>query len=66
MSDPGTKHTACDSTFYRGRKAEVEVASYTDHTLTSEDDSEMAYLLDKCHHVKKYRFQLHISSHSCS
>lgn len=44
----------------------VDAVSYTDHTMTSEDDSEMAYLLDKCHHVKKYRFQLHISSHSCS
>lgn len=34
--------------------------SQTAHTVTSEDDSEMAYSLGKCHHVKSM-FQSHVS-----
>lgn len=34
--------------------------SHTAHTVTSEDDSEMAYSLGKCHHVNTM-FQPHVS-----
>lgn len=49
MSDPGTKHAARGSQLQRGRKAE---ASRPAHTVTSVDDSEMVYSLDKCQRVK--------------
>lgn len=48
------------ASYKRGRKAEVERVSRTAHTVTSEDDSEMAYSLGKCHHVKSM-FQPHVS-----
>lgn len=49
MSDHGRKHTARGCELQRGRKAEVERVSHTTHTVTSEDESEMAYSLGKCH-----------------
>lgn len=49
MSDPGTKPAAGGSELQRGRKAET---SHPAHAVTSEDDSEMAYSLDKCQRVK--------------
>lgn len=60
MSDHGRKHTARGCELQRGRKAEVERVSHIAHTVTSEDDSEMAYSLGKCHRVKSM-FQLHVS-----
>ncbi|TNN37680.1 hypothetical protein EYF80_052150 [Liparis tanakae] len=35
----------------RGSKAEVDEEWYTAHTVTSRDESEIAYLLDKCHQI---------------
>lgn len=48
MSDPGTKHTAVHIT--KGRGGGCLAA----RTVTSEDDSEMANLLDTCHHAESF------------
>lgn len=51
----------CGQLLQERRKTELKGAPYAAHTMTSKDDSEIANLLDKCHHVKSM-FQLYISS----
>lgn len=61
MSDPGARHSVHGCSLQRAGKAEVQGVSDTAHIVTSEDHSEMAYLLDKCYRPKSM-FKFCISS----